>query len=117
MYTISKRWTFSASHVLNMLPEDHQCSRLHGHNYIFEVVLASPMINAIGFVVDYGELKPVKEFIDTRLDHKHLNDVFDFNPTAESMCKFMFDFCKDLWKATVAFRVSETPNTWAEYRQ
>ncbi len=41
MYTIAKRFTFSASHVIGGLPEEHPCARLHGHNYEVEVVLQS----------------------------------------------------------------------------
>jgi hypothetical protein len=33
MYTIAKRFTFSASHIIGGLPADHRCARLHGHNY------------------------------------------------------------------------------------
>ena len=33
----------------------------------------------------------IKKWIDDTLDHKHLNDVFDFNPTVEFMSKYIFD--------------------------
>lgn len=39
MFRITKEFHFSASHQLTGLPEDHQCARLHGHNYIVEVEL------------------------------------------------------------------------------
>ncbi|HUM68046.1 MAG TPA: 6-carboxytetrahydropterin synthase, partial [Chloroflexota bacterium] len=39
MYTISKQFHFSASHQLNGLPLEHQCARLHGHNYEVELIL------------------------------------------------------------------------------
>ena len=41
MYRISKEFHFSASHQLTDLPADHQCARLHGHNYIVVVELNS----------------------------------------------------------------------------
>ncbi len=116
MYTISKRFTFSASHIIDGLPEGHQCSRLHGHNYVVEVVLAAEQLDAVGFVVDYGELKPLKQVIDGELDHRHLNDVLPGATTAEAIARFLFDRARALWPQTVAVRVSETPTTWAEYR-
>ncbi|MEP6067936.1 MAG: 6-carboxytetrahydropterin synthase, partial [Paracoccaceae bacterium] len=64
MYRITKEFHFSASHQLLNLPEDHQCARLHGHNYIVIVELASTSLNSNGFVRDYGELKPLKTYID-----------------------------------------------------
>src|SRR5215468_9371730 len=33
-YTISKFFEFSAAHHLTGLPDDHPCSRVHGHNYV-----------------------------------------------------------------------------------
>lgn len=116
MYTISKRFEFSASHILDGLPEGHQCGRLHGHNYVIEVVLAGDALNDAGFVRDYGELKPIKQYIDTQLDHRHLNDVLPIQPSAENMARFLFDCFKAELPELVAVRVSETPKTWAEYR-
>jgi 6-pyruvoyltetrahydropterin/6-carboxytetrahydropterin synthase len=115
MYTISKRFCFSSSHKLDHLPEGHNCRHCHGHNYIAEVVLQSEKLNEHAFVRDYHELAILKEYIDSRLDHSHLNDIFDFEPTAENIAKHLFDFCKKSWPETVAVRVSETSNTWATY--
>lgn len=115
MFQISKHFTFSASHQLTGLPDDHQCSRLHGHNYIVEVVLESPTLNSIGFVQDYGALAPIKTYIDDKLDHRHLNDLFDVT-TAEALAEHFYKRFKHQFPLLVAVRVSETPKTWAEYR-
>lgn len=117
MYQISKQFHFSASHILGGLSEDHPCGRLHGHNYIVEVVLQSTQLNQVGFVVDYGDLKPLRDYIDSQLDHRHLNDVLPGQPSAENIAKHLFDLCKRYWPETYAIRVSETPKTWAEYRE
>ncbi len=117
MYTISKDYHFSASHVLPQLPADHPCHRLHGHNYVVQVVLQSETLNAVGFVRDYRELDALKKYIDEEIDHRHLNDVLgDDNVTAEQIAKHFYDWCKDKWPEVVAVRVSETPKSWAEYR-
>ena len=117
MFRITKEFHFSASHQLCDLPEDHPCARMHGHNYIIEVELAAPELDANGFVVDYRELKPLKTWIDDELDHRHLNDVFGHDMvTSERLAKEVYDFCTARWVQTSAVRVSETPKTWAEYR-
>lgn len=117
MYTIAKRFAFSASHVIGGLPAEHPCARLHGHNYEIEVVLQSPALDAVGFVRDYRELSVLKAYIDQNLDHRHLNDVFGHDrTTSEVIAKWMYDWCKGHWPEVVAVRVSETPKTWAEYR-
>lgn len=117
MYQISKRFEFSASHILTGLPEGHPCGRLHGHNYTVEVILEAPGLDSRGFVVDYGDLKAFKSYLDDTLDHHHLNDVLSFQPSAELLAHHLYKWCKGYWPQTVAVRVSETPKTWAEYRE
>ena len=116
MYTITKQFHFSASHVIEGLPEGHPCARLHGHNYAVELVLEAPALDRIGFVVDYGDLKPFKRLLDDELDHRHLNDVITGPTTAEHLAYYLHQRAKALWAQVAAVRVSETPKTWAEYR-
>lgn len=117
-YTISKQFEFSASHQLLGLADNHPCARHHGHNYKVAVELAATELNAVGFVVDYNDLKPLRDHIDTVFDHRHLNDVLIVNPTAENIARYFFVWCRQQpWgDKVVAVRVSETDKTWAEYR-
>ncbi|OCX66463.1 6-carboxytetrahydropterin synthase QueD [Thioclava sp. SK-1] len=115
MFKISKEFHFSASHQLGHLPADHQCARLHGHNYIVVVELTAEALNRDGFVRDYHELAPLKTYIDTHFDHRHLNDVMEGPSTAEALAKHFFDWCKARWHETSSVKVSETPKTWAQY--
>jgi 6-pyruvoyltetrahydropterin/6-carboxytetrahydropterin synthase len=120
MLTISKEFNFSASHVLRELPEGHQCARMHGHNYVIVVELSAPpdQLDRAGFVRDFGELGVVKTWIDDEVDHRHLNDVLgELNPSAEHIAQWIFDHWKEKFPELTAVRVSETPRTWAEYRQ
>lgn len=115
MYKIRKEFHFSASHVLNGLPETHPCSRLHGHNYVITVELQSKTLNEVGFVVDYRALDDIKQFIDGTLDHRHLNDMVLYNPTAENMAKDFYEFFHTLHPEVCAVEVCETPKTSARY--
>lgn len=120
-YTISKDFGFSSSHQLDGLPEDHPCSRLHGHNYILNVTLTGNLLDHTGFLFDYRALEPIKRWVDEELDHRHLNDVFDFNPTSERICAHVHGLVRKLVDipAYVNVRVglSETPKTWAYYEE
>ncbi len=118
MLTITKEFAFSASHVLDRLPEGHQCARLHGHNYRVVLELAAPesALTDAGFVRDYGDLAPFKEWIDEVLDHRHLNDALDGSPSAENLAVWIFRRWIGRFPELVAVRVSETPKTWAAYR-
>lgn len=121
VFTITKRFGFSASHILKGLADNHPCARLHGHNYEVEVVAEADELDATGFVVDYRSFDDLKIHIDEALDHRHLNDVMTGQPSAEMLAKELHDWCvshlpKLIAERVVAVRVSETPRTWAEYR-
>lgn len=116
MFTISKQFEFSASHQLVGLSVEHQCARLHGHNYVVELELQSAELDAYGFVVDYLALAPFKRYLDEKLDHRHLNDVLPFPTTAENLARHLYGWARAQWPQVTAVRVSETPKTWAEYR-
>lgn len=118
-FRITKEFHFSASHRLDFLPEGHQCARLHGHNYVLELELSAPNdgIDKAGFVRDYGELAPFKQWLDTEVDHRHLNDILeDQNPSAENLSRWVYERWRPTFPELSAVRVSETPKTWAEYR-
>ncbi|MFH8534744.1 6-pyruvoyl trahydropterin synthase family protein [Streptomyces tendae] len=121
MFTITKEFHFSASHVLDRLPAWHPCARLHGHNYvvILELSAEDGGLNEVGFVRDYRELDAFKKWMDTTLDHRHLNDSMGgggCSPTAENLAKWIYDTWHEELPELSAVRISETPKTWATYR-
>lgn len=116
MYRIAKEFHFSASHQLAHLPAEHPCARLHGHNYRVQVELGAAELNADGFVRDYQELAALKAYIDERFDHRHLNEVLELPSTAEQLARHFYEWSRARWSEVTAVRVSETPNSWAEYR-
>ena len=115
MYKISKQFSFCASHVLNLLPEDHPCSRLHGHNYRITLHLKSETLDQYGFVKDYHALNPVRQFIAETLDHQHLNDCMSYPPTSENIARFLYERFKPEISELCAVEVSETPQTTCIY--
>ena len=115
MYKISKQFSFSAAHVLNLLPADHPCARLHGHNYVVTVHLKSATLDEYGFVKDYKSLKTVKQFIDDTLDHRCLNDQLSGPPTSENLARFLYEQFKPEIPELYAVEVSETPRTSCIY--
>jgi 6-pyruvoyltetrahydropterin/6-carboxytetrahydropterin synthase len=115
VYTIRKEFVFSASHQLEGLPEDHQCARLHGHNYKIIFELQSSTLNEVGFVRDYGDLQVAKDYIDKFLDHRHLNKVMNVNPTAENIARFLYDIFIAVLPELRAIEVCETDKTSARF--
>lgn len=119
-FTVSKDFAFSASHQLDQLPKEHQCARLHGHNYVVRVTLTAVNLDHRGFVVDYGELKPFGRWLDTNLDHRHLNDVLGGPVTAEQLAEYLLGKLREVvdlpQRIVAAVGVSETPKTWAWFQ-
>lgn len=120
-YSISKEFHFSAAHHLTGLPPEHQCSRVHGHNYVVVVDLYAGTLDGPGFVLDYGELAPFGRLLDERYDHRDLNRVLGTNPTAENLARELaYALCEVVRMPAhieaVEVSVSETPKTWASFR-
>jgi 6-pyruvoyltetrahydropterin/6-carboxytetrahydropterin synthase len=48
---------------------DGHCALIHGHNWGFEFEFAADQLDECGFVIDFGKLKWLKEWINERFDH------------------------------------------------
>ena len=107
MYYIKKRLEVSASHKLKLSYES-KCQNLHGHNWIIYVYCKSETLNKDGMVIDFMH---IKRDIQDKLDHQNLNEVLDFNPTAENIAKWIVDNLEHCYKATVI----ESENNEATY--
>ena len=107
MYYVSKRFTFAASHRLEV-DYPTKCAQLHGHNYEIEVFCKAPELDANGMVVDF---KTIKERVTDRLDHRDLNEVLPFNPTAENLARWICEQIPRCYKVIV----KETSDNTATY--
>lgn len=122
MYLIGKRFSFEAAHALADLPAGHKCARLHGHTYTVEIELTASQLVPPGFVTDFADLTPFRRYLTDMIDHRHLNEVLPVEPTSENLARHFFTWCVTHLEPGIparisAVRVSETPQSWAEYRQ
>ena len=109
MYYVSKRFTVAASHHLEV-DYPTKCARPHGHNYEIEVFCKAPELDANGMVVDF---KTIKERVADRIDHRDLNEVLPFNPTAENLARWICEQVPHCYKVTV----EESPGNEATYER
>ena len=109
MFYVKKRLEVAIAHNL-ILDYESKCKNLHGHNLIIQVYCKSEKLNNNGMVIDF---KTIKDLIHSKLDHNNLNDIFDFNPTAENLCvwiKTQIPFC---YKVSI----QESENNEAVYEE
>jgi 6-pyruvoyltetrahydropterin/6-carboxytetrahydropterin synthase len=109
MYKIKKTFEISASHKL-ILNYDSPCKREHGHNWKITVYCKSANLDNNSMVIDFAEIKSI---IKSRMDHKCLNDVFDFNTTAENIAYWVVQNIPKCYKC----EVKESKNNTASYEK
>jgi 6-pyruvoyltetrahydropterin/6-carboxytetrahydropterin synthase len=87
---IEKELRFEAAHRLPHVPEDHKCSRLHGHSFKVTVRVEGPVDERLGWVVDFADVSAAWAPLHDLLDHRYLNDVPGLeNPTSENIASFI----------------------------
>lgn len=88
MYILKLKHHFDACH--NLKHYVGACSNLHGHRWDVEVTIKVSSLTD-DMVVDFKTLKG----IINELDHNYLNNLLDFNPTAENISKYLSDKIKE----------------------
>ena len=120
MYQLQAEAHFSAAHRLREY--DGACENLHGHNWRVLVLLESEVVDRLGMVMDFKEVKALLGEILSRLDHVFLNDLDDFkeqNPTTENIARVIHDELSPRLPEGVglgAVTVWESPGCSATYR-
>lgn len=121
MFRVQKTMEISGSHQLK-LDYDSPCKDLHGHNWFITVYCRANGLDDNGMVVDFTKIKKI---VHDRMDHKHLNDLFQFNPTAENLacyiasCVNVDPTVADIHRGFRCYRVDveETKNNIATYEE
>lgn len=97
MFIVKKRMEIAGAHRLNLNYES-KCANLHGHNWIVTVWCKSQTLDANGMVMDFTH---IKREVQDKLDHKFLNDVVPFNPTAENIAKWVCEQIPNCYRVSV----------------
>ena len=70
------------------LPYESPCRNLHGHNWLVSVHIKSESLAKHGMILDF---KHIKDYLKS-FDHKCLNDLVKFNPTAENLAEHFGEY-------------------------
>ena len=132
MFRVTQEIDFCYGHRL--LNYAGKCRNLHGHNGRAVIVMESELLDPLGMVVDFSDIKQsLRSWIDDQLDHRMiLNDadpvlpylreldeplfVVSENPTAENIAKLIFEQALQENFPVVEVSLWETPKAFATYR-
>ena len=105
-----------AAHWLPNVPEGHKCRRMHGHSFRIEVHVSAPVDPALGWVLDFSDLKRAFEPLFERIDHRCLNEVAGLeNPTSERLAEWVWQHLKPALPLLSRVVVQETCNAGCSY--
>ena len=119
MYELTVETDFAAAH--HLVGHKGLCENLHGHNWKVDVTVKSTILNNLGMVIDFKDLKEMVGEIMESFDHKFLNEIKPFdsiNPTTENLSRVI---CEQLAQAlpepvqVASIRVWESPRACATY--
>jgi 6-pyruvoyltetrahydropterin/6-carboxytetrahydropterin synthase len=114
---LTRDYRFEAAHRLPRLPATHKCHRLHGHSFLFQVVLTGPVNPQTGFLIDFGDVDAIVEPIREQLDHYFLNEIEGLeNPTSEVLSHWLWARLKPRLPLLSAITVAETCDARCTYR-
>jgi 6-pyruvoyltetrahydropterin/6-carboxytetrahydropterin synthase len=113
---IFKVFTLESAHRLPNVPAGHKCARVHGHSFRIEIHVAGPLDPALGWVMDFADIKGAFEPLFEQLDHRYLNDIEGLeNPTSERLAAWIWDRLKPALPALSRVVVHETCTSGASY--
>jgi 6-pyruvoyltetrahydropterin/6-carboxytetrahydropterin synthase len=85
-WTLKVRDKFPAAHFLKEYKG--KCEKIHGHTFQVEVRVEVQELDRAGIGIDFARIKKI--LAEILPDHSLLNEVFDFNPSAENLARHFF---------------------------
>jgi 6-pyruvoyltetrahydropterin/6-carboxytetrahydropterin synthase len=111
-WILKVRDKFQAAHFLKEY--QGKCEHMHGHTFHVEVQIEVNELDGTGIGVDFTEIK--KKLSAILPDHTLLNDVYDFNPSAENLSRQFFQELKKEFpvKAITVWESEDASATYSE---
>jgi 6-pyruvoyltetrahydropterin/6-carboxytetrahydropterin synthase len=117
-YELNKDMNFSSAHFI---PDERagNCSNIHGHTYFVNVTICGNLLDDIGFLVNFKDLK---KLVHGRFDHDLMNNKMEAIPSTELVAKEIYDsiqsYLDTLENSPMCMQVvvRETPTSYVVYR-
>ena len=101
---------FQAAHYLKEY--QGKCEKVHGHTFQVEAVIEVDELDRAGIGIDFTRIKA--KLAEILPDHTLLNDVYQFNPSAENLARQFFGELKKCFPV-VEVTVWESEDASATY--
>lgn len=111
-WILTVRDRFQAAHYLKEYKG--KCEKMHGHTFQVEVQVDVSRLDRAGIGIDFNEIKA--KLNDALPDHTLLNEVFDFNPSAENLSRHFFQELKKHFpvKCVTVWESADASATYSE---
>jgi len=105
---------FQAAHFLKEYKG--KCEKLHGHTFQVEVQVEVERLDPTGIGIDFTEIKA--KLASILPDHTLLNDMFDFNPSAENLARHLYLRLKEFYpvREVTVWESDDAAATYSEDR-
>jgi 6-pyruvoyltetrahydropterin/6-carboxytetrahydropterin synthase len=105
---------FQAAHYLKEY--QGKCEQIHGHTFQIEVQVEVKELDKSGIGIDFTLIK--KKLSEILPDHALLNEVYDFNPSAENLSRHFFFILKKFFpvKKVTIWESEDASATYSEDR-
>ena len=114
---LSKSFGFEAAHWLPCFPEGHKCRRMHGHSFRVDVIVEGELDPAVGYLIDFADIKRATEPLERELDHRCLNEIEGLeNPTSEMVAAWIWARLKPALPMLSEVVVHETCTSTCHFR-
>jgi 6-pyruvoyltetrahydropterin/6-carboxytetrahydropterin synthase len=113
-WTLRVRDKFQAAHFLREYRG--KCEKVHGHTFQVEVAIRVDELDATGLGIDFTLIKA--KLAAALPDHTLLNDVYDFNPSAENLARKLYEVLKESFpvKEVTVWESEDASATYSEDR-
>jgi 6-pyruvoyltetrahydropterin/6-carboxytetrahydropterin synthase len=114
--TISRKFSFESAHKLTAVPDEHKCRTMHGHTYTLEVEARGVVNPSSGWLMDYAEITEIVKPVVSKLDHKTLNEIGEFeHTTSEELAVWFWENIKPTIPQLYRISIMENPNTRCDF--
>lgn len=91
MFFLTVEDHFSSAHQLRGYKG--KCENLHGHNWKVLLTVKGEILNEIGLLIDFHDLRKMLKETLALIDHCNINETVHFkstNPSSEELAKFIY---------------------------